>query len=187
MVFVSAVQATTQLMEQAFRILGRLRKAHQRQEALVSVLNRHEDELISIKTIIGIIDDEEELQTASVVAELGRLREVQNKLAELLGTLDPKTKSKVSQVAHQFVQGSADEKKLCAIMDDLVHVKLMLVLRIQVSNVGVIRTVEKEIVANAIVIQRIDQSLREHIDNCEGLRIARLLKGRSPSSEWSYH
>lgn len=182
-VLVSAVQATTQLVEQAFRILARLRKAHERQKGLVDVLTRHENELRSIKAIIGIIDDEDDLKTPSVAEELVRLQDVQTRLAKLLETLDPKTRSKVNQIARQFVQGSADEKKLSDIMNDLMHVKTMLLLRIHLVNVGVVANVEKGLVANAVVIQRIDESLREHVYNCEGLRIARLLKGRRPSGE----
>jgi len=163
--------------------LSRLRKAHERQKALVDVLYRHESELDSIKIIIGIIDDEEELQTPTVVVELYRLKDVQCKLAKLLETLDPKPRGRVNQFARQFAHGSADEKKLCVVMDELGHVKATLLLRIQVANVGVIRTMEKQLVANAEVIQRIDECLRETVGHCEGLRIARLLKGRRPSSK----
>ncbi|KAA8623364.1 hypothetical protein PtrSN002B_010267 [Pyrenophora tritici-repentis] len=184
LVFISVVQATTQLIEQAFRIFARLRKAHNRQKALVDVLNRHKNEIESVKLIIGILDDEEELQQlATVLAELVRMQAVQNKLADLLGTLDPKMRSPVNQFTRQLVHGSADEKKLGSIMDEMSHIKSSLLLCIQVSNVGVTRSIEKEIVANAEVIQRIDQNLREHIQNCEGLRIARLLKGRRPSND----
>lgn len=153
---------------------------------LVDLLLRHETELKSVKAIIGIIDDEEELRTASVVTELFRLKEVESRLVKLLEQLDPKPSGKVKQFARQFVQGSADEKKLCGIMDELAHVKSDLLLRIQVANVGVMRTMGKQLVANAEVIQRIDQFLREEVGNCEGLRIARLLKGRRPSSESSH-
>jgi len=179
----AAIQATTQLVEQAFRIFDRLRRANARQKALAEVLARHRRELESIKTIIGIIDDEEDLQIPTVATELVQLQAVQNKLAELLETLDPKTASKVNQLARQLVHGSADEKKLGTIMDELVQVKTLLILRIQVAQIGVIRTIGKEAVVNAEVIKRIDACLREHIPNCEGLRIARLLKGRSPSND----
>jgi ATP-dependent Clp protease ATP-binding subunit ClpA len=171
-------------VEQAFRIIARLRTAHQRQKALVDVLTRHENELRGVKTLIGILDDEEELHTPSVAEELVHLQAVQGKLTKMLATLDPKQRSKVNQFTRQLVQGSADEKKLATIMDELVHIKATLLLRIQVSSVGVMRNIEQELVANAEVIQRIDQSLREHINDCEGLRIAQLLKGRRPSSKF---
>ena len=102
---------------------------------------------------------------------------MQSKLSEFLEELDPKPKGRVNQFARQFVHGSADEKKLCDIMNEVAHVKAMLLLRIQVADVGVMRTIGKQLVANAEVIQRIDQFLREQVDDCKGLRIARLLKG----------
>lgn len=183
LVFLSAVQATTQLVEQAFRIFARMRKAHERQKNLVDALTRHEDELRGIKAIIGVIEDEEDLQTPSVIAELLRLRDAQTKLAKVLETLDPKAKSKVNQIARQFVQGSADEKRMSAFMDQVVHAKTSLLLHIQIANVREVGNVEKTLVANALVIQRIDESLREHLKTCEGLQIARMLEGRCPSGE----
>lgn len=102
-------QNTTSLFEQAFRILSRLRTAYERQKDLVEVLTRHESELNSIKTIVGIIEDEEELHLDAVAAELVRVKQVQTKLKDHLLSLDPKkTKGKMNQIARQLVQGSAD-------------------------------------------------------------------------------
>ncbi|USP80349.1 hypothetical protein yc1106_07623 [Curvularia clavata] len=174
---VSAIQASTQLMEQAFRILKRLRTAYERQKDVVDVLNRHETELSGVKTIIGIIEDEDGLRTPSIAMELGRLQVVQTKLAKLLHDLDPQGKGKVSQYTRQLIHGSEDERKLCVIMTELAHVKSTLLVCIQVAN---IREMGNRFEANAEAIQRIDQILRE---NCEGLQIARLLKGRRPSND----
>lgn len=149
----------------------------------MDLLLRHETELNSVKAIIGIIDDEEDLRTELVITELCRLRAVESKLVKKLEELDPRPSGKVKQFARQLVQGSADEEKLCAIMDELAHVKGDLLLRIQVAHVGVMRIMGKQLVANAEVIQRIDQFLRESVGCCEGLRIARLLKGRDPDGE----
>lgn len=183
MMFLSAVQATTQLVEQAFRIVARLRKAQERQKGFADVLMRHENELRDIKAIIEVIEDEDDLQTSSVVADLIRLQNIQTKLTKLLATLDPKTKSKLNQVAHQFVQGSSDERKLNVIMDEVVHVKTALLLHIQMANVRFAGNVEKSLVANLVAIQRIDECLRDHLKTCEGLQIAQLLKGRCLSGE----
>jgi hypothetical protein len=183
MVFLSATQAITQLVEQTFQILGRLRTAHQRQKALVGVLARHQNELNSLKNIVKIIKKYEDLQTSSVATELLRLQDTQEKLAKFLTTLDPQSKSRANQIMRQLVHGSTDEKKLATIMDELVHVKATLLLNVQAANVGVSRTIGEDLVANAAVIQRIDESLRKHIRNCEGLKIAQLLKDRRPSSK----
>jgi hypothetical protein len=182
-VFLSATQAIAQLVEQAFQILGRLRAAHQRQKALVHVLIRHQNELNSLKAIVKIIRKHQDLQTLSVATEILQVQDIQEKLARFLATLDPTPKSRANQLVRQLVHGSADEKKLATIMDELVHVKATLLLNIQATNVGVTRTIGQDLVANAVVIQRIDESLRKHIRDCEGLRIAQLIKGRRPSSE----
>ncbi|KAI4608844.1 hypothetical protein J4E83_008883 [Alternaria metachromatica] len=182
---VSAIQATTQLVEQVFRIFKRLRDANARQKGLPEVLARHYSELKSIKAIMGMIYDEQDLKTPTVAAELVRLQDVSERLAALIKTLVPSTTSKMIQFARQLVDGSADEKKLSAIMGELVQVKAVLVLSIQVAHVGVVRTMGKQAVANAEAIQRIDESFRELVQDCKGLKIAQLLKGRRPSSGFS--
>jgi hypothetical protein len=178
------LSATAQLLDQAIRVLGRIRKARQRQKTLFDVLAQHESELGSVKAMIGIIQDETSLRTASVCSEVVRLRDVQDKLVKLLEQLDPRLKTSVQQFSHQLKNGSSDESKMSAIMNELSQVKAMLLLRIQVANVGVMRDVQQGLVANTEVIARVDQFLKEEVSGCEGLRIARLLQGRRPSSEY---
>jgi hypothetical protein len=177
------LSATAQLLDQAIRVLGRIRKARQRQKALLDILAQHESELSSVKAMIGIIVDEESLRTASVCSEVVRLRDVQDKLVKLLEQLDPRPKTSVQQFSHQLKNGSSDESKMFAVMSELGQVKSMLLLRIQVANVGVMRNVQQRLVANTEVIARVDQFLKEEVSGCEGLRIARLLQGRRPSSK----
>ncbi|KAK1910553.1 hypothetical protein P3342_008432 [Pyrenophora teres f. teres] len=178
--FIAAIQAISQLSEQALRIFNRLRNAHSHREAISEVLDRHISKLKSIKTVIGIIDDEEDLRILTVTTEIARLETVQNRLNEFLETLDPK-RNKIYRTSGQLVCGSKEEKKLGTIMDELVQVETVLLWRIHVAHVGVIRTIGKEVVVSVEAVERIDGDLREHVQNCSGLRIARLLKGRHPS------
>ena len=183
-----AVSASTNLLENALSVIKCLRKAQKRQKDLVCVLIRHEDELDSIKTILQQLDKKEnsDLHTASLGAELARMQQVQHNLAALLKGLDPGSKTKINQFARQLLEGSADEKKLTSIMDELAHIKASILLCIQMANVGVMRDINKQIVADAAKIERIDSNLRKQLkqlDDYEGLRIARLIKGRRPSGK----
>jgi hypothetical protein len=146
-------------------------------------LIRHEDELDSIKTILQQLDKQEhsDLHTASLGVELTRLQQVQHDLAALLKELDPGSKTKINQFARQLLEGSADEKKLSSIMDELAQIKVSILLCIQMANVGMMRDMNKQIVVDAAKIERIDSNLQkqlEQLDDYEGLRIARLIKGR---------
>lgn len=104
---------------------------------------------------------------------------------KLLEELEPskvaKPVGRVNSFTRQLVQGDANEERLKTAMDKLGQIKSGLLLKIQISNVGVMKTTAKQLVANAEVIQRIDVALREEVGCCEGLRIARLLKGKRPS------
>ena len=132
--------------------------------------------------MIGIIEDVKDLQTANVCSEVLRLKEVGDKLIELLKEMEAPRKP-VQQLAHQLTNGSLDESRLSGTMSELGQVKSMLLLRIQVANVGVMRDMQQGLVANTEVIARVDQFLRDEVGGCEGLRIARLLHGRRPSSK----
>lgn len=181
-----AVSASTNLLENALSIIKCLRKAHNRQRGLADLLLRHQDELESIQTILRELAKEEfsDLHTASLGTELARMQQVQHNLAALLKQLDPGSKTMVNQFARQLVQGSADEKKLSSMMEELVQIKASLVLCIQMANVGVMRDINKQIVADAAKIERIDSNLQRQLDQLDeftGLRIARLIKGRRPS------
>jgi dGTP triphosphohydrolase len=165
-----------------------LRKAQKRQKDLVCVLIRHEDELDSIKTILQQLDKKEnsDLHTASLGAELSRMQQVQHQLAALLKELDPGSKTKINQFARQLFEGSQDEKNLSSIMNELAHIKASILLCIQMANVGVMRDMNKQIVADAAKIERIDSNLQKHLeqlDGFEGLRIRKLIKGRRLSSK----
>jgi hypothetical protein len=149
---------------------------------------RHEDELDSIKTVLQQLNKKEnaDLHTASLGAELVRMQQVQHRLAAHLKELDPGSRTKINQLAHQLLEGSADEKKLSSIMDELAQIKASMLLCIQMANVGVMRDMNKQIVADAVKIERIDSNLQKHLeqlDDYEGLRIARLIKGRRPSGK----
>jgi hypothetical protein len=127
-------------VEQVFRIFKRLRVANARQKGLPEVLARHNTELESVKALIGMIYDEPDLKTHTVAAELRRLQDVSERLANLMKTLVPTSTNKMVQFARQLVDGSADEKKLSVIMGELAQVKAGLVACIQVAHVGVVHT-----------------------------------------------
>jgi hypothetical protein len=161
-----------------------------RQKDLLYVLIRHEDELDSIKTILQQLNKQEhsDLDTASLGVELTRLQQVQHDLPSLLKELDPRSKTKINQFARQLLEGSADEKKLSSIMDELAQIKVSILPCIQMAKVGM----NKQIVVDAAKTERIDSNLQkelEQLDDYEGLRprstavhLAALVFPRSESS-----
>jgi hypothetical protein len=155
-----------------------MRRAQERKRSLSEVLDRYGAELQSLKAIIEVIGDEDLLQTASVNAELATLKEVHDRLAEQLKALDVSLKNDAKQFIHQFVHGSDEERRLAVTMAELTQVKATLLLRIQVANGGIIRTVKNIAFVNAGVINRIDAFLKEELGDGVGLKIAELVKGR---------
>lgn len=136
--------------------------------------------------IIQLVKDEKALQTAAVASKLANIESIGNKLMEILHTLSPGDKGSMRQFGHQLVHGSRDEKTLGEIMNELSGAKESLSLRIQVANVGLSRTANGALVANAAVVERIDLHLQQILGEGRGLKIAELLKRQPPRSMSDY-
>ncbi|KAL9119463.1 MAG: hypothetical protein Q9187_003984 [Circinaria calcarea] len=176
---IGAASAASALLETAISIIKRVRKAHEQQKNLAKVLRSHYDELISTRKTIQIVEDEDALRTAAVVSELVKLEDVAARLVDCLEKMVPGTKGSMRQLAHQLVQGSRDENALADIMNKLSRANSSLSLHIQVANVGLMRTIRDNFVANAEVVNRIDLVLQQVFGEGRGLKLAELLRYRS--------
>jgi hypothetical protein len=174
------------LLETAVGVIGRIRKAYEEQKDLAAVLSNHNSELASTNAVILIVKDEPVLHTAAVTCELVNIEAIAKKLVSRLKTMDPEQKGAMRQFVHQLAYGSKDEKALAGIMNELSRAKSSLGLRLQVANVGLTRTVENTITANAEVISRIDILLQQVFGEGQRLKIAELLKDRSPRGMRTY-
>jgi hypothetical protein len=153
-----------------------VRKAYERHQNLTAVLDKHALEIETINTLVIIIEKENALQTAVVIAELDKLYAVGVKLVRCLEELDSGKKGIVRQLAHQLVHGTKDEETLADIMRDLDRAKADLSLRVQLANVGLTRIVHDTVLANFEVINRMDRLLAGVFRKNHGLKLAGLLK-----------
>ena len=160
--------------------MGRLRRAFERQKEMAAVLEKHDLELNNLISLVRAVEDEKDLRTDAVGKELKKLGDIERELVDCLNGIDPGTKGKVHQIAHQLFHGSKEERKLANIMNDLSRAKLDLSFRVQVASVGVIRDVGDAVLVNAETINRIDRCLRELLGEGKGLRIAKLLRDDCP-------
>ena len=177
-----AASAANNLLETAIRIIRRLRQAYDRQKEFAGVLATHVQELQNIERIIKIVRQEGCLQTDNIKSELHQVQNAGNELVAWLRKVEQDSKSPVKQFSHQLMHGSKDERALNDIMTKLSRVKSNLFLHIQVAAVGVSSTFGEAIVANTEVIHRIDRTLQQIMGVGQGLKIAQLLRGRTPRS-----
>ncbi|KAL2073856.1 hypothetical protein VTL71DRAFT_11182 [Oculimacula yallundae] len=177
---IGVAASVAQLLEVAFRLIARTKKAYDRQSNLIGVLHRHSAEIESVKTIVEIILDEDVLQTALVALELENMGAVTKTLVQYLRDLNPGSKSQVRQIAHQLMHGTKEEEKLAGIMADFSRTKFNLSLRVQLANVGLTQVVHDTIIANVEVVNRIDRLLGEITGQAHGLKLASLIKDGQP-------
>jgi len=173
-----AAGATVGLLGVAIGLIKRLKKAYERQQASVEVLDSHLTEVQNVDDIVKAIIEEDALQTAVVAARLDALRLVASTLIECLKKLDPTGKSVARQYVHQILHGSDDEEALGSIMRKLIRVKFDLSVHLQLACVGMERIVRDTVLANAQAIVRINQLLESVLGTGQGLKLAGLLPSR---------
>ncbi|KAH7356406.1 hypothetical protein BKA65DRAFT_592024 [Rhexocercosporidium sp. MPI-PUGE-AT-0058] len=172
--------SVAQVLEVAFRLIKRAKKAYDRHNNLIEVLDQHSLEIQSVSAIVNTILDEDALQTAVVALELEKVGAIGRKLVQYLRDLDPGSKGQVRLIAHQLMHGTKEEGALALIMADLDRAKFNLSLRLQLANVGLTRMVHDTVVANVQVVNRIDRLLAEVIGGTHGLKLAALIEDGQP-------
>jgi hypothetical protein len=171
------------LLETSIGIISRLRVAYSRQKAQQSVIERYNDELQGIESVIQVVRREECLQTAAVISELRRIKDLSQELLAFLKRLDPGDKSVPRQIFHQLSSGSKDESDLDNIVQRIGTAKTDLILHIQVAGVGLSRDSQSNIVANTAEISKLDQTIKTLLGDEWGLKIASLIQHKSLQGE----
>ncbi|RAK72390.1 uncharacterized protein BO72DRAFT_463071 [Aspergillus fijiensis CBS 313.89] len=165
------------LIEASISLIGQLHDAYTRQKEHASLLAGYEEELRSAQSIIQVVADEPDLQTAEISAQLVRTEALVQKLVDLLRSLSAENhpRSAARQFFHQLTQGSRDEKALSALVDQIYRAKADLTVLIQVAGVGLVRTTDNTLAANTEIINRVDRHIREVLGDGRGLMIGRLI------------
>lgn len=168
------------LLECVLRLVKRIRKAYERQQNLIEVLDKHALAVQSIQDVVQAVFDEDALQTATVASELAKLEIIGKKLMRCLREQYPTDRGKLRQFTHQFMHGAKDEDLLADIMTDLDRAQATLSLRVQLANVGLTRMSNNTILANAEAINRIDRRLNEILGDGRDLKLSSLLEEANP-------
>lgn len=180
LLFLDCIQAVKSLLDENCLILASILKVHERQKSLVDTLSRHKDELRSVKAIVEVIEDEDDLQTPYIDTELIRLREILSRLAKLPAPLNPIPEYQSNHSSRRFSIGSSHERLLNSIMAELGQSKTTILKRM--SLVLIFGSPTR---FSAVRVKSIDKDLRDRVRNFDGLRIAQLIKGRQVAGAWS--
>jgi hypothetical protein len=117
------------------------------------------------------------LQTAAVAESVQKILQTSEELKQHLDYLTAEqTKSKGRQLMHSLKSGDKDEKEMEEILKKLDRARLELAMRIQLVNVGVMRSINDGLIAAIPTIRRTNRNVERVLDT--GLKIAKLLKIR---------
>jgi hypothetical protein len=149
------------------------------------LLEDHTGQLNDLLNTLRLIEEEKELQTASVVEQLAKVLEISQELQDFLGKLATwQTTSAARQYVHAIGSAKRDEKEMVGILDRLDRAQNELVTRILLAQVGLTGTLRDGFAAVLPTIQRTDQNVKRVLD--ARLSIAAQLEGRQ-SAERGVH
>ena len=172
-------------MDSAIGLMRRLHRANKQRKELAVSLQRHQTELESAEAVVDIIEQEKCLRSSCIETELRRLGGVIRRLVKLIEEINAMgEKNAAKQLAHQFIHGTAQEKRMGIIMGDMCQVKTSLLLYIQTANVGIVKDLKDCVVASLQAIQRVEKLLKAELGDDMELKISQLVKDRRPSGEY---
>ncbi|RYP43937.1 hypothetical protein DL768_009568 [Monosporascus sp. mg162] len=177
-VFLAACEASSVLLT----VCQLIKKAVEQRKSLAELLQTYGAEVEDTKTLVDLVRNQEPLQTAAVIATIRRVEAIGRALNKHL-THVGKDRGAVKGFAHQLKQGSADQRELDSIMEQLAVAKRNLTVQIQIANVGLTKNVNEAIAINTKLVMEMNEVVQKTLGEERGLNIARFLaelKDRPP-------
>ncbi|KAF5256312.1 hypothetical protein FOXYS1_13215 [Fusarium oxysporum] len=123
----------------AFTVIQEIRNARGRVRGTSETLDNMSKHLDAIDESLGLVREEEKLQTARVELQVKAITNIATELRSFLDNLAARQREKaVSQFFHALKSGDKDDKKLQGILDQLDRARNELRLRISVAQVGLL-------------------------------------------------
>ncbi|RYP75987.1 hypothetical protein DL771_002059 [Monosporascus sp. 5C6A] len=171
-VFLAACEASSVLLT----VCQLIKKAVEQQKSLAAVLRTYGAEVEDTKDLVDLVKNQEPLQTAAVIATIRRVEAIGQALNKHLMHIG-KDRGPVKEFAHQLKQGSADQRELGSIMEQLAVAKQNLIVQIQIANVGLTKDVNKAIAINTKLVMEMNEVVQKTLGQERGLKIASFLAG----------
>ncbi|KAF0638236.1 hypothetical protein FPSE5266_20259 [Fusarium pseudograminearum] len=172
------------LIDQSIRLVKRVHQAYKDAENLPNVLDNYTKKLELVQAIIHTVQDEPELQTATVTLQLNSMKEVISSINSCLKTMadNAGNRSTLQRSWHQLTHGKANEKTLTDYMTDLDDAKSNLSLVIQLAAVGLVASKDntRVLIADTQAIERTNKALVEVFGEEGSLQLAKLIQDRHP-------
>jgi exonuclease VII small subunit len=178
---VGAVAAVLQLSDTGLNGIGKLKDAYKHYHRRSTLLDRCQDELQSIKSLVELVKTESALHTAAVARALNRLKGPEEQLEKWLTKVSTGNKSAGHNFLRELTHGSDDRKQLKSIMKELDQANHHLDSVIQIRHVEMSRKSAERDVANRKGKREGGPKPRERLGKAEGANRATPGRGHSES------
>ena len=127
------------------------------------VFDWYSNELKGVMSIVAVVGRQKDLHTPHIQTEVQKIKDFEEKLRAGLEAVEKSARASKrkspKEFARKLFKGSQDEKALTTMIAQLTSAKTALAVHIQVSSVGVIKDVEKGLIAKLNVIEEVNDAL----------------------------
>lgn len=169
------------LLETAISLVRTIQAARRHVKEWPKTFENTTIQLESLVQSLILVESEPNLQTASVMSQVGAITADAEKLKELLETLQKRQeKSSGRQLMHAITAGDEEEKKITSIVSRLDSAKSELTLRIVVAQVGLIGTLNDGFRVASLTLAEVN----DKVSSClrTDLVLAEITRGRMPDA-----
>ena len=156
------VSSVAGLLGTAIALIQQVQKARDTIKGTSETLENITNQLNTLDTTLNLIKEQERLQTANVGQQIRATIEVTEDLRDLFNKIKSEQQRKaITQFFHALKSGDKDDKELVKIFDRLDRVRLDLVLRISLAQVGLIGNLQDCFRVAFGVLQETNQDVKQ--------------------------
>jgi hypothetical protein len=152
------VSAALSVFDHVIGLIDRLQTAAKQVKELPDLLEHYHGEITQAKKWITLVKMDESLQVPDLEPSIQKMTKLAEKLKDTLEKLSG-GKNLVQQFWQQLRSGSADMVLIDKIMRDMAHVKLGLIVRVQLAQVGITNKIRDAVQLSVDAIKALDAKL----------------------------
>lgn len=151
------------LLDNVIKLISWLRTAATHVEELPKLLEQYEEEVTQVRGLIELVKEDESLHVRGLKLPIQKLAKLVERLGETLqnisGEQNLAQQNWAKKYWDQLVTGSTHRNRIDLIMRDMGYVKLDLIVRVQLAQVGITSSIRDAVQMSVQAIKALDTKL----------------------------
>jgi hypothetical protein len=194
---VGALAAATATIDQSLKLIRRVSTAIEIHKNVSKDLEFICNDLSSITQVIELVEAIEQIRTKGVLKSLVNMLKCAKRLDDHVQQVMKKSRtgSSFRRVTQHFITGPEELEHINKMVTELTTLKATLILQIQVAHVGLVVPNDQDRRKNpqcthmldSLILHHVNQRVELRLGKGQGLKIAEVLRGKSPDDHGMIH